>query len=206
MMNRLKTMALSLAISVAVFSSISQKAFALSPPWYLLQARFKATLEGDPFVKVNNLQPIPGGYELAIEVYGGQKKAKALSTFLSKSHHFGGVVVQVEVFNSRNQLVPPDAIPAEIDGQAKLIRKALNDNQYFVQIDPGNGVYRFFIEFSNRVIQYYGDNLGDAYKNINQVAAEAFAQVLDLPAELHIGTSTSPQCLNGSCDNRKDRK
>jgi hypothetical protein len=202
-MNRLKTIILSLVISSTAMVSVSQKAFALSPPWFVLQSQFKATLEGDPSVEVRQLRPIAGGYELEIDVHAGKRKAQALSTFLSKTHVFGGVSVFVEVFDSRHRLVQPGTIPTQLDDLSKLIRTALKGNRFFVKIDPGNGVYSLFVEFTKSVVQYFADNLADAYKNINQVAADAFAQVFDFPVELKVGTSTSPECQGHDCEDDK---
>jgi hypothetical protein len=175
---------------------LPHSAFALSPPWEILQAQFKATLEGDPCVVVDPLKSVSAReYALVVhETCNNATKAQALADLLSKTHSFGGVKVVVQVENSRCQTLTPQPISPNPIAAANTLTAALTGNKFFIQIDPGNIAYAFFVEFTKCVVQYFADSLDDAYGNINQVAATAFLEVLGLPSltQISIGTTTSP--------------
>lgn len=188
----------SLSITALTLLGASE-CLALSPPWWLLQAETAATIGRDKGVHVEGLveEPINSGhYILNIKVTADasdhEKKTKALSTLLSRTHHFGNVTVLEQVLNSKNKVVPPGTFPTQPEEAQALISEALFDNPYYLGIAPGLTV-SFFLVFAPYVVQYFGDNLTDAFKNFNKVAADAFAEILMLPVGL--GTSTIPFTL-----------
>src|SRR3954466_8595994 len=93
-------------VGVLTFASLGlyfpQSAFALSPPWEILQAQFRTSLEADPCVVVDPLRSVSAGhYELVVhETCNNASKAQALADLLSKTHDFGGTHVVVRVANS----------------------------------------------------------------------------------------------------------
>jgi hypothetical protein len=187
---------LAFALSFFTFTGmgLAHSAFALSPPWYVLEAQIRATLQGDPDVLVEDLKTNSEGYTLDVEVRQNSKKAEALATFVSRVHTYGQVKLTVEVVNDDGKIVSPAPLPTDENQLRSFIWTALHDNAYFVRVDSGNGIYRLFIEFAPEIIQYFADNVADYYRKINQVAADAFAEVLNLRTDLNlkIGTSTSP--------------
>jgi hypothetical protein len=175
---------------------LPSSAFALSPPWEILQAQFKATLEADPCVTVDPLKSSSAmEYELVVhESCNNEPKAQALADLLTKTYDFGGVHVAVQVSSSKCQTLIPRSISPNPIAAANTVNTALTGNRYYLQITPGNPVYVFFAEFTRCTVQYYADDLADAYGNITQVAAAAFLEVLGLQTLTHIriGTTTSP--------------
>lgn len=183
---------LGFALSLILFS---QGAFALLPPWVVLQNQVKATLGSDHCVKVDFLAPVGNSFNLDVHVIcRGESRAQAISDFVSTTHDFGGIDVTVRVFDSRGHLVSPQPFPADIEAKKKVIHAALRTNPYFDGFQPGNIAFDFFIELTKCVVQYPADDISDSHGNINQVAADAFRQVLRLDEiTTRVGTGTSLQ-------------
>lgn len=200
-MNRFQKLAWIILLAL-VFSA---KSMALSPPWVVLQNQMKATIGADPLVRVDDLDEVsqsPEKFNLDVHVKCDCEKAQALADFIGKEHDFGGVLVDVRVFDERDHLKTAKPIPTHPDEAEELVKDALRTNRYFVKIDPKAFLSDFFIEFCKGVVQYQADNIADFYRNINQVAADAFAQILgldDIPG-IHIGVTTSEKKVCCHCD------
>jgi hypothetical protein len=169
--------------------------FALSPPWFIFQSKMKATVGADQCVSVDDLkedEQDPGSFDLVVHSTCGYRKTQALSTLISRTHTFGNISVKVIVLNSENHLVEPKEFPTDPEIAEALVKRALRGNPYFVCTAPGNAIFKFFIVFEPRVIQFFADNLSDAYRNMNLVAADAFydALGLDMIRNIRMGTST----------------
>lgn len=161
--------------------TFSQLAFALSPPWYLLRALLKTSLEADPCVKVGNLTGEGRNMEVLINVCEFPK-AQALSTLVSKQHSFGDkLMVTVKVMFA-NQLVLPGPAPSKASEVIALINDSLRDNQFFVKSLAAANSQMGFAEFKPAVVQFFADDISDWYRNTNLVAADAFKKVLDVKA------------------------
>lgn len=159
-------------------ANLSSTAFALSPPWYLLQAQMKAVLQGDDCVKVGNLTG--KGREMKIPVtVCDYKKALALAGFIAKPHEFGSnILVTIEV-TAGSTPVPTQA-PRSDKEAFSMLSEALDGSRYFVK--AGYVHDQTFVEFSPTVIQYFSDDISDWYGMTNLTTAEAFKQVFDLNA------------------------
>lgn len=186
-------------IGLSFAATYSVSAFALSPPWYILASETQKTLGADPCVRVDDLDSAighPGDFDLNIHAICSDQKANALATALPASRDFGGVTVFIRVFDPNGHQEPKGILPIDPAEAAEVYQRALDGNPLFVQIDPGNAIVDFFLEFQPRVVQFYADNLADAYHNLNLVAADAFDKVLDLQAITtpHVGVSTLQEC------------
>jgi hypothetical protein len=182
-------------LTVAVLG-FSASAFALSPPWVLLQNELKATIGADPHVEVDDLVQVgtsPEKFNLDVHVKGRGEKAQALADFISKEYDFGGVLVDVRVFDRHGDIESPQPIPTNVDDAKDLVRDTLKGNPFFVKLDPPRFLDQFFVEFCKGIVQYPADNISDFYQNNNEVAAEAFDEVLGLASipGIHIGVATS---------------
>jgi hypothetical protein len=190
---------LGVVLVACVGAWVPLQALALSPPWYILQAQFEAALERDPCVTVDRLvETSPSRYELNVRVCD-RMKGKALSTLLTRQESFGAIVVDIDVFDLSGEKIAPDAMPSDPARYRSLVGAALTGNCLFIGTRDGNPINAFFIEFAKAVVQYWGDNLADAYGNINEVAAAAFYDVLGLSdlAAFSVQTTTSPTYIWG---------
>lgn len=188
-MNQLAKLMMVLCASMA----FAYSAFALSPPWVILQAQLKATIGADRCADVGDLREGPSeSYEIDITAKCDIDKAHALATFLTRTHDFGGVTVEVTVRDRNGDIVEADILPENPEDVAEIVERALSTNPFFAEIDEGNGVFAFFATFKKLVVQYPADNIGDTFKNNNQVAADAFREVMNFEKieKPHIGTGT----------------
>lgn len=181
-------------ILVLSFIGFSQSAFALSPPWYVLQALLKSSLEADQCVKVGKLTGEGRNMEVLINVCE-YNKAQALSTLLSKEHIFNDkLMVTVRVVFA-NQIMLPGLRPNNANEMIQQINSAFNGNQYFVQAAANANARIGMVEFKPAIVQYFADDISDWYRNTNLVAAEAFKRILDVNAlrsagiQLYVTTS-----------------
>ena len=170
---------------------------ALSPPWIVYQNQVKAALSVDSCVKVNRIRPVTVGYALDLLVCDSEK-AHALATLLKSSFNFGGVKVEVQVYDPFLQLLASEPSPTEPEELAKLIHTAFIGNPYFVGFvqKTSKGLkrpYAEFILFSGSVLQYWGDNLADYKGNVNRVAADVFHEIMDLGKFQGLTTNTVSQ-------------
>ena len=181
-----------LALSTIALAG-SHNAFAISPPWNILQSEMKATVGADDCVDIDNLKPVPHGYNLDVEVCNTER-AKALATLIDPTRDFGGVIVHIRVFAPHHHQVTPGTLPTHPEELEELIQTALCGNRYFVKVAPGNAIVTVFAEFTPSVIQFFADNLADAYNNLNLVAEDAFNNAMGLSEISHgkIGVTTSP--------------
>jgi hypothetical protein len=136
----------------------------------------------------------PEVYDLDIEVCKSGK-AKALAAFMTQTHDFGGVIVHVKVLGPKGNVEPKGSVPTNPEEAGRLVERALGSNRFFVQIDGPKFLAQLYIEFKKAVLQYFADNISDFYQNNNEVAALAFADVLQLDAinGIRIGVTTSPK-------------
>jgi len=181
MMNRVVNkvgLFLGIILSSMTFTASAGK---LLPPWYLLNNQLSATLNADPCVKVNDLTG--DGLEMEIKVtVCNEDKALALASFINRVHEYGDkLAVTVKVYSSDSVPVEANA-PSSPDDAAELLNQALKGNKYFVRAGVGT---RYFDEvafalFKPMIVQYYSDDLSDWYLHTNEVAAKAFAAVLNL--------------------------
>lgn len=176
----------------------AQQSLALSPPWYLFRNQVNATLGKDKCVQVDELQEVNDArYVLNIHVCR-KAKAKSLAVFMDRTEQFGNIAVDIRILDSHGKEVPSKGLPSDATEIRETLTRALKGNCYFVGTLDGNFTNAFFLEFTKSVVQYYGDNLADAYGNINEVAATAFQSVLKLPEEPPVGTTTSTR-LTTAC-------
>jgi hypothetical protein len=187
-------------LTLAVGMAASHAAFALSPPWVIEQNRARATLGADACVTVHDLHPTgPSSFNLDIHVCS-DAQARALAAFMSRTDDFGGTTVTIRVFDPFGHIEPQTPVPSNPREATELITAALGSNCYFVQVDGPSLVFQVNIELAKSVVQFPADNIGDFYGNLNEVAADSFAEILDLSAitSIKIGTATSETVIS-SC-------
>ena len=153
----------------------------LSPPWFTFRNELANTVGRTPQVVVSPLVQTPDGNYVVTVTTANATRGVALATTVAGGQDFGNVHVNV-VVNSPTGLIY-NAVPVSSSSQlATLDRTALGGNPLFVTVVthallPG-GADTVFPVFTKSVVQFFNDNLADAYRNFNAVTASAFGDVL----------------------------
>lgn len=140
----------------------------LSPPWITFVHELDALFGPDPEIEIvyENTEP---RVKLYVE---STSKAEALTKLLPVEKEFGNVVLKIEV------------IPAneDKDTPVDLIRRAFEDNPVLEQIASVSNPYGTinYAIFKREVVQFYNDQMDDAYGNKNtlyqEIAKDVFGQ------------------------------
>lgn len=169
---------------------ISQSAFALSPPWYRLQALLKTTLEKDPCVKVDKLTGEGLNMEVLVNVCN-YNKAQALAALISKKHSYGPrLTLAIKV--AYNNSVVSGSAPTNTTEALNLISESFAGNELFVKVIQTQNTPIGFVEFKPQIVQYYSDDISDWYRNTNLVAADAFKGILEVDSWRKAGIFVNP--------------
>lgn len=127
----------------------------MSPPWRNYYKELNELFKYDPEVKVEFNEE---DYSISIYVETSAK-AEALAAILPSEKNFGNVVIKIKV------------IPANINKDlVSLFTKAFEGNRIVESIKHGKEgllVDTTYVVFSNKVVQYYSDNLDDINGNTN---------------------------------------
>ncbi len=192
----------------------------LSPPWWVIQnelinsiGQAPGVIVGEPAVnlpqgRVRIKDLSPGALNaiksplISIEVQASSpSRAYALAFVLKPQYQVGGTLISVWVSDPDNPGLPiPSAPPApQIDLVSFVMQNlqlALDGNPYFLGFTPkihSPLSPNFFMVFNREEVQFFADNIGDAYRNINSVAEDVFGDVLNLQyfgGIVQVGVST----------------
>ncbi len=192
----------------------------LSPPWWVIQSELinsigqaPGVIVGEPAVnlpqgRVQIKDLPPGALDriknplISIEVQANSApRAYALAFVLKPQYQVGGTPIRVWVSDPANPGLPiPSAPPApQIDLVSFVMQNlqlALDGNPYFLGFTPkihSPLSPSFFMVFNREEVQFFADNIGDAYRNINAVAEDVFGDVLNLQyfgGIVQVGVST----------------
>ena len=146
----------------------------LAPPWVTFVNEVKALFEEDPQVRVTYDNDF---VELKLYVEDA-KKAEAIQKLLPDTKWFGGVDLTISV------------ISANV-GNYDFSKYTFG--QLFDEAFKGNPAYSFskdidsifsnvltYVVFSNKVVQFFNDNLNDIYGNMSTLYQEIASDVFDV--------------------------
>lgn len=179
----------------------------LSPPWYTFANEVKYTYGASPYITVSDLVQVGEAYELKINVCNDYIAA-ALREVLPLTKDFGGVIVNIIVYNKLGQVVTPQNIVFTPETLAKTLCTALYGNPLFVgtiltegKVNPEQieSLGQVVVIIKKAVIQFYNDNISDVCSNYNEVAAVTFMDVSNLQysGDLMISFSTyDSKCID----------
>lgn len=171
----------------------------LSPPQYSLYRQITNTIGADTCIDVE--RPYQENEQWYIDVHVcNTLKAQVLAAIMTPDYDFGGIKVQVRIFNPEEELVPPPVIlEGDLETVKELFEIALNDNPYFVEVlevtdKPATVPWGdLILVFTPAVIQYWNDNLADPFGYVHFVAQDLFANVLilDFPGGITVSVTTA---------------
>lgn len=140
----------------------------LSPPWYTYYHKIDAMFGSDPDIQIKFNEDT-----MTLKLFvDNQAKADALTKVLNQEIDFGNVKLNVEV-------VPSD----KVDSVEQLYKTVFAGNPVFNDVieecDP-SAPKATYVVFNPMIVQFYNDNLGDAFRNETtlhqEIAKDLFVQ------------------------------
>ena len=145
----------------------------LSPPWVTYVNEIKALFEGDKDIRV-----VYDNKRVEINIYVEKyEKARAIEEILPISKQFGNVELKIYV------------IPANVEN---VDLSNYTRGQIFDAAFKGNPAYSFsvdidsvftnvltYVVFTNKVVQFFNDNLNDVYGNMSTLYQEIASDVFE---------------------------
>jgi hypothetical protein len=145
----------------------------LSPPWYTLWNQIVRTIGDDPNITVD---PLGGSNPYLITIHApSTARAQAIATILPPLYSIGNITVNVTVLDPSGNTALP-ASPTTLDGVKNFLYSALATNRLFV--GAGETQSRVAAVFTRQIVQFFNDDLSEAYQNYVATAAQAYAAVL----------------------------
>lgn len=166
-------------------------ALKLLSPWQVWYRDVDALFKEDPEVRVvfdNDT------YELTLYV-DNEDKADALAQLMPMEKQFGNVVVKVLVVpcNTSGKKV---SVP--LNPRANLYARALKGNGALSDIQVVSGIMVndiIYVIFKKCVVQYYIDNLGDAYGNRSTLYQDIATNVFEKTEGICFCTNTDDSII-----------
>ena len=158
-----------------------ERLIKLSPPWHTFFNFVKHSVGNDRCVEVCDMKEI-SEREFLIQVdVKDRSRAIAMATILAPCKNFGNIDVRVEVSHC-GRIVRPNDRCLNVRSLVRMFEEAFCTNNYFENVEA---VKMFeadiiFPVFEKSVIQFFNDDISDLYSNFNGVAADVFAEVLNL--------------------------
>ena len=147
---------------------MEEKNVKLSPPWYTFYHKINAMFGSDPEITIKFDEDA-----MILKLFvDNQAKADALAKVLPIEKDFGNVKLNIEV-------IPSD----KVNSVKQLYKTIFSDNPVFSQVievtDPSMPQASYVI-FNPLIVQFYNDNLADAYRNettlLQEIAKDIFIQ------------------------------
>jgi hypothetical protein len=176
------------------FSTSQRTNTTISPPWNILTSIVQSTVGADPCLSVSGLKGQDPNYELYVQVIcAGSERVRDVATVVTRKEVMGNVLVDIKVLDNNGTVVPAGVKPSHVLEAMSLYNRTLFSNPLYNGVVSGNPLYAFYLLFAKTVVQFYADNVADAYGNKNMVTADAFSQALALPQypKLRISATTS---------------
>lgn len=162
----------------------------LAPPWVTYVNEVKALFDDDPQVHV-----VYDNDTVELKLYvEDAKKAEAIQTLLPENKQFGNVSLTIKV------------IPANV-GNYDFSRYTFG--RLFDVAFDGNPVYSFskdidsvfmnvltYVVFTNKVVQFFNDNLNDIYGNVTTLYQEIASDVFDIESGVFFCTDFKKEVTN----------
>ena len=147
---------------------MEEKNVKLSPPWYTFYHKINAMFGSDPEITIKFDEDA-----MILKLFvDNQAKADAIAKVLPIEKDFGNVKLNIEV-------IPSD----KVDSVKQLYKTIFSDNPVFSQVievaDPSMPQASYVV-FNPLIVQFYNDNLADAYRNettlLQEIAKDIFIQ------------------------------
>ena len=147
---------------------MEEKNVKLSPPWYTFYHKINAMFGSDPEITIKFDEDT-----MILKLFvDNQAKADALTKVLPTEKDFGNVKLNIEV-------IPSD----KVNSVKQLYKTIFSDNPVFNQVievtDPSMPQASYVV-FNPLIVQFYNDNLADAYRNettlLQEIAKDIFIQ------------------------------
>ena len=145
----------------------------ISPPWVTYVNKLKALFEDDPDITIKYENDLP---KVTLRV-NNAAKAEVLSRLLPVQKVFGRVCLYVGV-------VPANDMNFELDGMTnkEMFDIAFDRNpaySFSMSVDGIMSNSITYVVFAHKVVQFFNDNLNDAYGNVSTLYQEIASDVFE---------------------------
>ena len=145
----------------------------LSAPWVIFYREVQAMFKEDKDVRV-----VYDEDNMALKLYVENGcKAAALEKLLPTEKKFGDIVLKVEVIPANEpaeeRFLKFRTIQSVDTDLADIFRDAFSRNPIYDYVDVVNGIFGFtacYVVFAKKVVQYFTDDIGDAFGNCSTLA------------------------------------
>lgn len=161
------------------------KRTTLTPPWYILYSKIVNTIGASSAVHVQPMRQEGSNYFIDIIALEGNDYS--LAAILKPSYEMGNINVFVNVLDRSGKPIKP-SLPVGTDPVNAVImavKDGLKGNPYFVDAistgltPPISLIGQVVAIFKKAVIQFFDDDVSDFYNNMNAVAEDIFADVMN---------------------------
>ena len=159
---------------------MAHHSLSLNPPWVTLLNQFTYTIGLDPAVTVGKLDTQHKDFYVLPIIVDDGKKGISLCTIIREQFVFGNNNVITRVQNSAGK-VWEGLVVTSLDQLMSVCKDALTGNPLFVEAieqQPLPGLQRVAVIIAKEVVQFYNDDVSDAFGNYNAVAAQVFGIIL----------------------------
>ena len=152
---------------------MSEVRLKISPPWVVCVKKLEALFDGDPQIAFN--VNYSGSNPYVILACNNGDKVAALQQLLPEEYEFGGVKLKVTI----------DGVPSNraFINKKELFETAFQGNPVFsMAVSPADDGYEWFsmvyVIFQNRVVQFFADNIADAFGVISTLYQDIASELL----------------------------
>jgi hypothetical protein len=147
-------------------AATEEKKAGLSAPWWTTYKKIKAIFEKDPEIEVSDLVEGENGQNFVTLTSANKAKLEAIASLVKDEFKYGNVTLTVQYYYSGSEEVDLSTFDTAFKGNPIYVRS----------YDAGMGF--FYAIFAKEIIQFYNDDLTDAYGNYNAVAADVVSDIL----------------------------
>lgn len=154
----------------------------LSPPWYQYQRQVLNLFQGDPELKISDLEEVNDGeYTFSIESQNGAK-LQAIEKLIGRTKMIGNVKVVIDYKYA----------DGSNESWAEVVEAAFQGNPLFKEViverDPIMQVEFSYAIFARDIISFWNDNLGDYSGNEHYIVADLAKEVVSAKTNINFCT------------------
>lgn len=148
---------------------MKKKKVGMQSPWITYLNKVKALFERDPEITIEYDEK---SYTIKYFI-DNTTKSDALAKLIPSEVPFGNITVKNEIIPSNNDDI----------NYLELVETAFKGNPIFSKVISGDKKGLFTLDyalFNKEVIQFYNDDLSDAYGNFNGLAEDIAREILNV--------------------------
>lgn len=145
-----------------------------SAPWHTYYHELEALFGSDPEIEMAMGSEREPGKEIIVITAKTNKKANAIRKIVPVSKSFGSIQVTVRVESKENDVkASPENMLKDAFENNPVVKRIFSTNPDAMTVPQG-----VFVEFANRVVQFFDDRLDDPHGNVSTLYQNIAKDVL----------------------------